>query len=61
MTSGTNFGTGIQVKVTPEQFRINLRAALKDLVVHKIVQHEFIEWVSAPEIACRLTCKLTVL
>jgi hypothetical protein len=51
MTSGTDFGTGMQVKVTPEQFRINLRAALKDLVVHKIVQHEVIEWVSAPEFA----------
>ena len=52
MTSGTNFGTGKQVKVTPEQFRINLRAALKDLVVHKIVQHEVIEWVSAAKFPC---------
>jgi hypothetical protein len=29
-----------QVKVTPEQFRVNLKAALKDLVVHKNIQHE---------------------
>lgn len=31
-----------QVKVTPEAFRQNLRAALKDLVVHKNVHHEVI-------------------
>jgi hypothetical protein len=29
-----------QVKVTPDQFRVNLKAALKDLVVHKNIQHE---------------------
>ena len=29
-----------QVKVTHDQFRVNLKAALKDLVVHKNIQHE---------------------